>query len=269
MRAQPRRWIRREEAGNPLDDRVEVGAHIGKPRKVVHQVKGWFLFDARPKLTKAVEAVFRRIARDQRRVDRAYRRSDHPIGLDAGLVQGLVDADLIGTERTAALQHQDDMTRKRGSFTVARASSRSRFSTAWYCHCSLRFRYVPGGTGVVSSSHCLSVGVATGDRPAVPLGQHRARAENAGPGSNGPIEELAHRHDHRDGDRLMVGLVRTKVRNLQLAEGDSRLAPSGNDCDRRGSGAAAWRVEGCKEGSGTATNRVIVYRARTVLRRCP
>ena len=32
----------------------------------------------------------------------------HPIRLDAGFVQRLIDADLIGAERPAALQHQRD-----------------------------------------------------------------------------------------------------------------------------------------------------------------
>ena len=49
------------------------------------------------------------VAGDQRGVDGADRRSDHPVGLDAGLVQRLVDADLIGAERAAALQHEHDL----------------------------------------------------------------------------------------------------------------------------------------------------------------
>ena len=73
-------------------------------------------------MAEAVETIFRRIARDQRRVDRADRRPDHPIGLDARVMQGLVDADLIGTERAPALQHQDDLARKFRPSAVGRAS---------------------------------------------------------------------------------------------------------------------------------------------------
>src|SRR3546814_3548380 len=35
-------------------------------------------------------------------------RSGEPVGTDAGLVQALVDAALVGAERAAALQHQGD-----------------------------------------------------------------------------------------------------------------------------------------------------------------
>ncbi len=47
-----------------------------------------------------------RAAGDDGGVDRADRGADHPVGLDPGLVQRLIDADLIGAERAAALQHQ-------------------------------------------------------------------------------------------------------------------------------------------------------------------
>ncbi len=46
------------------------------------------------------------IAGDQCAVDGADRRADDPVGLDAGLMQGLDDADLVGAERAAALQHE-------------------------------------------------------------------------------------------------------------------------------------------------------------------
>ena len=45
-------------------------------------------------------------AGDQAGVDGADRGADHPVGLDAGLVQRLVDADLVGAERAAALEDQ-------------------------------------------------------------------------------------------------------------------------------------------------------------------
>ena len=52
------------------------------------------------------------VAGDQARIDGADRRADDPIRLDAGLVQGLIDAGLIGAERTAALEDEDDLAGK-------------------------------------------------------------------------------------------------------------------------------------------------------------
>src|SRR3712207_9393074 len=42
-------------------------------------------------------------------VERADRGADHPVGLDAGLVQCLVEAGLIGAQRATALEHQHDL----------------------------------------------------------------------------------------------------------------------------------------------------------------
>ena len=50
----------------------------------------------------------RRIAGNDRRIDRADRHPAHPIRLDACFVQRLIDTGLIGAERAAALQHQRD-----------------------------------------------------------------------------------------------------------------------------------------------------------------
>ena len=50
-----------------------------------------------------------RIAGDQGGIDRPDRGADHPVGLDAGFLQGLVDPGLVGAERSAALEHQDDL----------------------------------------------------------------------------------------------------------------------------------------------------------------
>jgi len=46
---------------------------------------------------------------DQTRIDCADRRANDPIGLDASLVQCLIDAYLVSTERTAALQNENDL----------------------------------------------------------------------------------------------------------------------------------------------------------------
>ena len=54
----------------------------------------------------------RAVAGDQAGVDRADRGADHPVRLDAGLVQRLIDAGLVGAERPAALQHQHAVGRR-------------------------------------------------------------------------------------------------------------------------------------------------------------
>ena len=46
------------------------------------------------------------IARDQRTVDCANRGADDPIGFYSGVMQRLVNADLVGPQRAAALHHQ-------------------------------------------------------------------------------------------------------------------------------------------------------------------
>ena len=64
--------------------------------------------DAVPENLQAFEPALRRVAGDDRRIDRADRDAANPVRLDMGLVQRLIDAGLIGAERAAALQHQRD-----------------------------------------------------------------------------------------------------------------------------------------------------------------
>jgi hypothetical protein len=66
------------------------------------------LGDELPERTQAVESSAPRIAGDDRRIDGTDRHAGHPVWLDVGLVQGLIDAGLIGPEGAAALQHQRD-----------------------------------------------------------------------------------------------------------------------------------------------------------------
>ncbi len=49
------------------------------------------------------------VAGDDGGVDRPDGGADDPVGLDLRFVQSLVDAALIGSERAAALQHEDDL----------------------------------------------------------------------------------------------------------------------------------------------------------------
>src|SRR5437764_805990 len=59
-----------------------------------------------PELAEPLEPALRLIADDEACIDGADRGADDPVGLDARLVQRLIDAALVGAERTAALQHQ-------------------------------------------------------------------------------------------------------------------------------------------------------------------
>src|SRR5579863_942328 len=50
--------------------------------------------------------MLRRIAGKNRRIERADRNAAKPIGKNAGFVEALIDAGLIGTERAPALQNE-------------------------------------------------------------------------------------------------------------------------------------------------------------------
>ena len=65
------------------------------------------------------------VAGDEAGVDRADRGADHPVRLDAGLMQRLVDADLVGTQRAATLQHQHDLAETGGNSTLWELSRRA------------------------------------------------------------------------------------------------------------------------------------------------
>ena len=81
---------------------------------------------AAPEFAQPRQPVRGLVAGDQAGVDRADRGADHPVRLDAGLVQRLVDADLVGAERAAALQHQHDLAEAR----LARRGDRARLASA-------------------------------------------------------------------------------------------------------------------------------------------
>ena len=68
-----------------------------------------FAADAVPEFAQPGDAVGRLVAGNERAVDGADRRADHPVGLDAAFHQRLVDAGLVGAEGAAALQHQDHL----------------------------------------------------------------------------------------------------------------------------------------------------------------
>jgi hypothetical protein len=64
---------------------------------------------AAPEFFHLRHAMFNAIAGNEARVDGSDGRADDPIGFDAGLMQSLIDANLIGPERSAPLQHQHDL----------------------------------------------------------------------------------------------------------------------------------------------------------------
>ena len=78
--------------------------------------------------------MLRLIARDQARIDGADRGADDPVRLDAGLVQRLVDAGLIGAERTTALQHQHDLPWQGFRLATLGNSIVLHVSLRWACH---------------------------------------------------------------------------------------------------------------------------------------
>ena len=63
--------------------------------------------NAIPEFAQPLDPALRRVAGDQRRVDRADRNAGHPIRREAGLGEPLVDACLVGARGAAALQHQN------------------------------------------------------------------------------------------------------------------------------------------------------------------
>ena len=62
----------------------------------------------RPKLAEPVNPGVRRIAGDDRGIDRSDRNAGDPVWMDVGFGQGLVDASLVGPQGAAALQQQGD-----------------------------------------------------------------------------------------------------------------------------------------------------------------
>src|SRR5213076_3449937 len=111
VHAAPGNGARHEEAGNAADVRRQVGVPVVRPRPG-HRLDPSAEPHLVPELVQARQALFRFISGDDRAVDRADRGADDPVGLDACLVQRLVDADLVGAERAAALQHENHLPRQ-------------------------------------------------------------------------------------------------------------------------------------------------------------
>ena len=67
------------------------------------------MFDAAPKFLQFREPMLRRIAGNQRRVDRPDRSANNPIWFNSCLVHRLINAGLICAKCAAALQHKHDL----------------------------------------------------------------------------------------------------------------------------------------------------------------
>ena len=98
-----------EEPGNAVDHGRPVGQLFIEAGKRARKAPDRTLLHPLPEFLQARQAVFRRIAGDQAGIDGADRGADDPVRLDAGFVQRLIDAGLIGSQRAAALQHQHDL----------------------------------------------------------------------------------------------------------------------------------------------------------------
>jgi hypothetical protein len=79
-----------------FDGRI-IGRAERAERRLAHRL---------PEFAQLLDPFFGRIACDQGRIDGADGNAGHPVGMNIGLRQGLIDAGLIGAERAAALKDQ-------------------------------------------------------------------------------------------------------------------------------------------------------------------
>ena len=96
-----------EEGRDARGDGEQVATSGPQHRHGAEQAMQRTVLHAAPELLEPLQPVGGLVAGDQAGIDGADRGADHPVRLDAGLVQRLVDADLIGAQRPAALEDQD------------------------------------------------------------------------------------------------------------------------------------------------------------------
>jgi hypothetical protein len=76
------------------------------------------LLDTAPEFPQARQAIRYSVAGNQACVYCPYGGTDHPVRLDACIVQRLINADLVGSQSTAALKYRNDLAdiwRQRGA----------------------------------------------------------------------------------------------------------------------------------------------------------
>src|SRR5215813_6217502 len=101
VRAEKSQRIGLEESGNAAEQGRPIGRGVGEPRPV-RQTPEFLALHAAPEFL----AMLALVAGDQAGVDGADRGADDPVRLDPAFVERLIDARLIGAERTAALEHE-------------------------------------------------------------------------------------------------------------------------------------------------------------------
>jgi hypothetical protein len=109
QQAEKRRRIGLEEIVKAAGNDRHVCRPLPEQRRHPGQLRERWMCDPAPEFLEARQALLRRVAGNQARIDGADRGADHPVRLDAGFAQRLIDADLVGAERAAALQHEDDL----------------------------------------------------------------------------------------------------------------------------------------------------------------
>src|SRR6516164_4835424 len=102
-------WIGSEEAGDPVRDGRPVGQPFIESWEGRADIPDRILLHALPELLEPGQAILDWVSGDEARVDGADRCANDPVGLDASLVQRLIDAGLVRAERAAALKHQHDL----------------------------------------------------------------------------------------------------------------------------------------------------------------
>src|SRR5262249_22959991 len=90
------------ESGYTACQRLPIG-EASRELRPQHQRIPRSLCHAPPELLKCGKTIVRLVTNDERRVDSANRRADHPIRLDPRLMERVIDARLICAERAASL----------------------------------------------------------------------------------------------------------------------------------------------------------------------
>jgi hypothetical protein len=120
VRTSEGKWIGLEKAGNASSNREPVCDRPAKQRQSRHCLMERALLYTAPEFSQARQAIRCVVAGNQACVDCSYGGTDHPVRLNTGFVQRLVNADLVGSQSTAALQHQNDLADVRRQHDTAR-----------------------------------------------------------------------------------------------------------------------------------------------------
>ncbi len=134
--------------------------------------------DPVPELLEPRQPLGRLVSGDQAGIDGPDGGADDPVRLDAGLVQRLIDAGLIGAQRTAALQHEHHLPSVRPALAAARRSKDVRDSRGCAVEAlSLAFMSRSCALGLVSGPAAIGGQRGSGDRGGTFAGkEHRDRA---------------------------------------------------------------------------------------------